>query len=521
MTERSGRPSLYSKETARENIPPTRGFADGSLNHWRGDRPEVRDLPTLWRPNPGPQTLFLQSTAREALIGGAVGGGKTDALVVGPLRWVYHPKFSALILRREKVDLQENIDRAREIYEAVCPGVNWVNQRKRFEFPNGATIQLGAAQYEDDIEDWKTYQFQYIGFDELTTFTRRQYVYMLSRNRSPADADLPTFIRSGTNPDGPGHDWVYGRFVDGKDPFKIYSYRYEIERPDGSVVETEVSRQFIPSTVFDNPELSNRDEYIAGLRSMGKDLSDALLYGKWDYFRGQMFPYELKTVEPGLKAMKHYVIRCMDYGWSDPSVILWLVVYPRPGKKAIVEVAGELVLNETNVDGIAHMALHHEEKLQRTWGLESPRISVIDPSANKSEGTSGGQNIKDMLQAEGLWFEGANNDRQSGWAQLRRLLESDPPRLRFWRGACPYLLSTLPKLVRDPSKADDIRRKQDDHGADTLRYGVHAFADMQGLAESGEPEPRRDPRRDPHFEKILDQVKNGGRRSNSPYGAGF
>ena len=38
-----------------------------------------------WRPNPGPQTQFLASSAYEVLFGGAAGGAKTESLIVSPL----------------------------------------------------------------------------------------------------------------------------------------------------------------------------------------------------------------------------------------------------------------------------------------------------------------------------------------------------------------------------------------------------------------------------------------------------
>jgi hypothetical protein len=497
------RTSIYDRATAREFLPTTLGLKDPSLEHL-GPRSGLDGVPIVWKPDAGPQTLFLQSTAREAMIGGSVGGGKTDALIMGALRFVYNPAYRAIILRREKEDLRETIDRGREMYYATCPGVEWVEKRMRFEFPTGASILMGSAQYEKDIEQYKTFQFSYIGFDELTTFTKKQYVYMLSRNRAKAGSHLPLMVRSGTNPEGVGHAWVFKRFVEGKDPFRIYRYRYEIEKPDGSTFETELTRQFIPSSIFDNTHIADVGDYIAGLRSMGKDLAEALLYGKWDYFRGQMFPYTLKESQRGLKQRTHYVIRCMDYGWTEPSVIYWLVVYPKPGGSEL-EVVEELKLTETNVDGLAHMIKHREEQLRRDWDLDAPRLSVIDPSAAKSEGTSSGQNIMMMLMNQGVWFTKANNDRQSGWAQLRRLLESG--RLTFWEGKAPYLMATLPKLVRDEQKADDIRGKQDDHGADALRYGAMAFVDNDvPLPEDKQP-PK--PGMDQVFPRIVEGLQKG------------
>jgi hypothetical protein len=45
-------------------------------------------------PSPGPQTCFLSSDAREVMYGGAVGGGKSEAIIMAPLRWCHHGSSS-------------------------------------------------------------------------------------------------------------------------------------------------------------------------------------------------------------------------------------------------------------------------------------------------------------------------------------------------------------------------------------------------------------------------------------------
>jgi len=463
----------------------------------------------IWVPNPGSQVMYLESWAREVLIGGAVGGGKTDVEAMGALRWVDRPEYSAILFRRERDDLQEVIDRTREIYPQICRPVppRWVETRNRWEFPSGATIQMGYAQHELDIQAFKTFQFQHIAFDELTTFTQYQYTYMLSRNRGKLGAGIPFFMRGGTNPDGIGHAWVYKRFVENRDPYVVYRYPSDLKLPSGEIQRIYSTRQFIPSTVFDNPMLDHRDEYIAGLQAMGKDLAEALLYGRWDYFRGQMFPYAIPEVDVGVKESPYYVIRALDHGWTDPTVVYWLVVYPQAKPRPVVEVAHELVVAETNIDEIARLIRLAEDEL----AFDTPTFSVIDPSTVRAEATSGGQNIKSMYEAQGVWFEKANNDRQAGWAQIRRLLESG--RLRAWEGKCPMLLQTLPKLIRDPNKADDIKPKQNDHPADTLRYGTMAFFDA-GLEGMPVPEPT-DPtfaghsHQDDVYPRLIKQLQEG------------
>lgn len=451
--------------------------------------PENRPHEIVWRPNVGAQTYFLQSPAREVLYGGAVSGGKTDAIIMDALRMVAHPRHRGIIFRRERPDLQEIIDRQRVIYELVCPNALWVESRSRWEWPSGAYTFVGAAQRPTDIEAYKSFEYDRVYFDELTTFDRYQYVYMLSRNRSK-HADLPLAVRSGTNPDGPGHGWVFSRFVKERAPYAIYRTQSILHGMGGDTTTVELTQQFIPATIFDNPMVAGREEYIAGLMAMGKQLAEALLYGKWDYFQGQMFPYGklggLVEVDPEIKREGGYVVRTLDYGWTDPTVVYWIMVYPsRDGDAPDIEIVDELAVTEMNVPEIARLIRLREQQLE-LQGVTAPAFSEIDPSTKATHNT--GRSTLSLFEEAGLWFTPANNDRQAGWGRLRLLLEQG--RIGVWRGRAPYLLHTLPKLVRDAKKADDIAPKQDDHAADSLRYGVMSIRD--GAFVSSEPAVQRD-----------------------------
>ena len=56
---------------------------------------------TIISPRPGPQTVFLQTSADICIYGGAAGGGKTFGLMLEALRHVRRvPGFSAVFFRR-------------------------------------------------------------------------------------------------------------------------------------------------------------------------------------------------------------------------------------------------------------------------------------------------------------------------------------------------------------------------------------------------------------------------------------
>ena len=165
-----------------------------------------------WEPNPGPQTRFVACAADEALYGGAAGGGKSDGLLAAATRWLHEPQFRALILRRTFPELKKSLfDRAQELYKGIDPGAKFNETDKEWKFSTGSKLYFGHAQYESDIEQYQGAAFQFVGFDELTHFTKKQYLYLFTRARSAYG--LPIRVRATANPGGEGHDWVLERWA--------------------------------------------------------------------------------------------------------------------------------------------------------------------------------------------------------------------------------------------------------------------------------------------------------------------
>lgn len=450
-----------------------------------------------WQPNPGAQTAFLASTTREVLYGGAAAGGKTDALIANALRWAEHPKHRAIILRRTRPQLQEVIDRTWELYPDIVPGAKWNERENRWLFPSGAVIQMGFAEHEQDIRAFKSFEYNLVEFDELTSFTEAQYTFMFSRNRTKS-ADLPPMMRAATNPGDIGHQWVFERFIRGRTPYLVYDEYQQLDSKN----RLAVPRQFIPAKVWDNYKLPNRDEYIAGLLQMG-DEGLMYLHGVWTNLGGAMFRAPLKVV-PHATSGEFFVVRAMDYGIYDPTCVLWLVVYP---KRNQVEIVGEYYAREKSVDEVAQAIFDTEARL----ALPRPRYSVLDPSAwGRDPATL--KSVATELQSKGLWFTKANNDRLAGWSQLMRLLYRGD--LRVWEGEAPNLQRTLPMLQRDPKKPNDLRDHQEDHAADALRYGLMAVWEGVDAEPTPEPIPVDETKRDMIFDKVLAEIN---RSSTTPY----
>lgn len=222
--------------------------------------------------------LSLPYSIKEAFYGGSVHAGKTDILLLYPLLHKFHEasKFKGLFLRRTYGELElEVIPRSKPYYKSV--GGKYNGGQRRWEFPSGAILFFGHVENEDDVHKYDSAQPNYVAFDELTSFTEWQYLYItLERCRTQLGNPLPAIVRSGSNPGNVGHTWVKRRFID---PAK--EGRKVIQGPSG------LKRIFIRATVYDNPYTD--PEYLKSLESLPEAEKQAKLYGNWDAFEGSVF----------------------------------------------------------------------------------------------------------------------------------------------------------------------------------------------------------------------------------------
>lgn len=148
-------------------------------------------------------------------------------------------------------------------------------------------------------------EYQYVGFDELTHFPEHQYLYLFSRMRRLKGTPVRLRMRGGTNPGGPGHEWVRKRWDLPGGP------------PPGS------DRVFIAASLEDNPFLQ-QEEYKRGLEQLGDVTRAQLLRGDWSatstggYFQAGNFRLcGWDEVPPGEEFVA--IIRYWDFAATEPS----------------------------------------------------------------------------------------------------------------------------------------------------------------------------------------------------------
>ncbi len=201
---------------------------------------------------PFPRAARIPSlAAKYRLFGGAAGPGKNKSAAVGmyPSGNSY-PRVDTLLLRRTFPELESSLlayfrrDVPREMYESY-------NESKHIvTWNNGSTTRFGHCAHENDVYQYQGAEYLFIGLDELTHFTLKQWQFLTSRNRCPVPGTFPN-MAGVTNPGNIGHAWVKALWIDRNAPAGMESAS-QYNSDDYS---------FIRATISDNPVYADDLEY--------------------------------------------------------------------------------------------------------------------------------------------------------------------------------------------------------------------------------------------------------------------
>jgi phage terminase large subunit len=410
------------------------------------------------------QLAFMQSECDETLFGGAAGGGKSYAQIIDALLFALrHEGSRQLVLRRKMVELRRSLV---PLSLSIFPSElgRYLEGSGQWRFLNGSVIEFGHCNTDGDVIRYQSAEYDVIRFDELTHFTKFQFLYLLSRLRGVNG--YPKQIKATTNPGGVGHAWVKERFIDPSPPNIIFK-------------ENERSRIFIPALVQDNVFLMQSDGgYIKRLEELDSDTKAALLKGDWNISKGQYFPEfkrEIHVSKPFAIPSSWRRVMAIDYG-LDMLACYWIAL-DESGRGYIYRELYEsgLIISEAAKKMIA---LEGSEKIFR-------RLAPPDLFSRRQES---GRSAVDIFSDEGLYFERSLNDRVFGWYCVKEWLKpitdefgKRTARLKIFDN-CVNLIRTLPALQRDIQNPNDtaINPHELTHAPDALR----AFCATMGKEDS-------------------------------------
>jgi Terminase large subunit, T4likevirus-type, N-terminal len=523
------------------------------------------------------QQEFHASPAKYRLFGGAAGPGKSKALLMEAILQAHEsPGANTLLLRRTFPELEQSLllyfrrDVPRELYK------NFNESKHVVEWLNHSTTRFGYCQNESDVYQYQGAEFLFIGIDELTLFTLRQWQFLTSRNRCAVPGSFPC-MAGATNPGNIGHAWVKALWIDQRAASGM-------ENPDAY---DPTDYDFIPARVSDNPIYAGDEQYLKTLRALPTHLRRAFLDGDWDVFAGQYFDkfdYSRHVARAEQIEWKQWWPRwiSIDWGFEHPSAAYWHADVPRMSNTEIVgaqhavpgatlprignlnDLAGEMpelngMASPSTVAGhsgavplrqkhqsarrivtyreyVTHRTAPRElarqiverslrsgcdseaghgfalsaegefyplrkgqQQIPRTASRAAQRRTENENARDFARDDSAGERHADRERIDAIYLSPdafarrtdeasiadqmgdvfvaagfprpvpADNDRVGGWMLMYQMLEAGEWLLT---DNCVELVRTLPNLVRDPARIEDIEKMDGDDSADAARYGL-------------------------------------------------
>lgn len=351
---------------------------------------------SIIKPQEGYQLQALSSNADIVIGGGAAGAGKTWTLLADAVRGAHVKDYGAVIFRRTytQIKSQGGLWDASNKFYGLLENNKPIESKLTWYFNNGLSkIKFSNLEYAKNIYDWQGSEIPFIGFDELTHFTKKMFFYLLSRNRSTCG--FSPVVRATCNPDPDSWvrmliDWWIGKdglpieersgvvryFMIHEDNYIWGDSREEVIEKSGDILNELLfkakekgndikvqdfikSITFISGSVFENKELLKKDPaYLGNLNSQSSEEKNRLLYGNWnvkisksdiynfnafmDIFSNEhvrqasLFAKKVITTDIAMKGSDKFVV----FVWQGKMLIDFLIMAKSKGNEVINAIKG-------------------------------------------------------------------------------------------------------------------------------------------------------------------------------------
>lgn len=323
------------------------------------------------RPQPGFQEEFLSSEADIVIGGGAAGAGKTFAELLEAYRNTDVKGFNAMIFRRTTVQIRTPGGLWDESFNIYGGEATPNQQHLTWYFPADALIKFSHLEHETDIYQHQGGQYCLIIFDELCHFSKKQFMYLLSRNRSTCG--VKPYVRATCNPDAdsfvaeliewyidqeerlpngennpnygypiPERAGVIRYFLVDKDEFVWGNTRQEVidkcphifDDPKLAGLDPNnfvKSFTFIPGSIYGNKELMDKNpEYLANLMAQDEEEQNRLLKGNWKIVNNPLCIFMATAIEnmfhnvyPSNTAERYITCDAARFGQDFTTIFVW------------------------------------------------------------------------------------------------------------------------------------------------------------------------------------------------------
>ena len=386
-------------------------------------------------------------------VGGARGPGKSHGVfaqvTIDDCQRV--PDLKCLFLRQTGTAAKESFEDL--IMKVIARKLKYEHTNSVLKFPNGSKVILGGYHDASDIDKYIGIEYDLIAIEELNQLVKDKIDKLKGSLRTSKENWRPRVYTS-FNPGGIGHQDVKTQYIE---PFRTH---------------TEHRTRFIPSTYKDNPYLNV--EYLEYLEGLGGNLGRAWREGDWDLFEGQFFTEwrrEKHVINPFTIPDNWKKVRSIDpSGKKGITSCHWYAI----GEDGTVYVYREYYGTGLDSD-------EHAKNIRDLSLGEEYHYTCIDRAAFAQLGLP--ETMAEVYIRSGVdgLVESAKN-RVMGWDLVRqylrwqkidmltqRVVEEFQPKLQVF-STCINLIRTIPTLIHDEHKPEDLDSDGEDHAADELRY---------------------------------------------------
>lgn len=418
------------------------------------------------------QCAFHLSNAPNLLALGTRGTGKSlqlrwDAIV----RCLMFPNFKALLLRRKITDLRKS-----HLFfirsEMKKLGGVFLETTMQARFPNGSVIQFCHCEKMTDVMDYLSSEWDWVGFDELSTFPLEMFLQISAAARAPESAPYVAVVRACSNTLGIGSAWMKQWFVDKVVDYALYpdyvpeDFEVQYAWLEGNKYinkkEYEKRLKNLPAHVrrsWLNLEFIVEGAYFTEFRKVERD-EETDEERPWHCI--QTMPTWRPSPEQPPKSILDIswirIYRSVDWGYfPDPAVCHWHAVMPNGRKITFRE--------ETWRRTLAAEVAKHIKRITENMGITRVVETWCDPTMFVKDG-SAPFSVAELFEINGVPLTPAQNDRELYGYAVHELLSNmipddrgrEIPSWQILEPACPELVRTLPILQmdeHDPRKLAD------------------------------------------------------------------
>ena len=411
---------------------------------------------------------------------------------------LYGKDARILFLRKTLKELEPNIDEAKRWFDGIAV---WKEQKKRFEFRNGAICEFDYLE-GDKIDSYQGHAYTLVVYDELGNFSSIREFDMMRGNMRSA-AGVPCQIFATCNPGGTLHNIIKARFIDVAPPMTPVADGWD---DSGKPLTWKV---YIPSTLYENPYLLKNDPtYIQRLKQIGSpEMVRAWLLGDWNIISGgafdKLFDRDIHVIKPFRVPKDWRVVEVYDDGTSKPYAVCWFAIsdgsdYTLPNGETRHTIRGDTFViaelygwNGTPNCGTGESVESKAIKIKAKEKALGYHIS--ERIADSAIFSSKVHSIADDFEENGICFSPCNKKQGSRINSINifrnRLIGSlerkESPGI-FWFNTCLNSIRTIPTLPRDKKNPDDVDSLSEDHCLEentiihTLEYGDVPIKDLVG-----------------------------------------